>query len=119
MTDLQAKQLDKIFDPFSVSFEKCPRGPSTAYLRENNVYREELTLSQAKNLIDDRFLIDLYIDLRHTESKEGYPDVKSVRKISHELYQVVDALGGLPGPKMRRILDYINRIYRRTKYCIY
>jgi len=88
---------------------------STAYFRESNTYRQELTLPQAENMIDDKFLIDLYIDLRHTESKESHPDVTSVRKRAYELYRN-PAQHSIALTSMRQVLDYVNGIYRAYVY---
>lgn len=92
---------------------------STAYFRENNAHRQELMLTEAENIIGNDFLIDLYVDLRHTESKESYPDVISVRRRAYEIYRA-PIHSGAPGPNtltpLRQVLDYINGIYRAYVY---
>ena len=65
------------------------------------------------NHLDDKFLIDLYISLRHAESKYSYPSIKSAALRAYDVY------GQRPNKNhtaLRNVLEYINQIYRLYVY---
>ena len=65
------------------------------------------------NHLDDKFLIDLYISLRHAESKYSYPSLKSAALRAYDIY------AQRPNKKytaMRNVLDFVNQIYRVYVY---
>lgn len=81
---------------------------------ETNAFRQPYTTMDAlASQLDDKFLIDLYIRLRHLESKNSYPSLKNARKRAYEVYV------HRPNKKyssMRNVLEFINSIYRVYVY---
>jgi len=76
--------------------------------QDHSGFRERSTAALESHL-DDKFLIDLYISLRHAESKNSYPSIKNAALRAYDVY------GQRPNKNhtaMRNVLDFINQIYR-------
>ena len=80
--------------------------------QDHSAFRDTSTAALV-NYLDDKFLIDLYINLRHIESKNSYPSLRNARLRAYDVY------GQRPNKKytaMRNVLEFINQIYRVYVY---
>lgn len=86
-----------------------PNCPDDPYKEINSFRTPYTTMGPLMSQLDDKFLIDLYIQLRHLESGNSYPSLKNARKRAYEVYV------NRPHKNysaMRNVLEFVNAIYR-------
>tara|TARA_R110000824_G_scaffold31733_7_gene103009 strand:+ start:15061 stop:16743 length:1683 start_codon:yes stop_codon:yes gene_type:complete len=80
--------------------------------QDTSAFRDPSTAALVNHL-DDKFLIDLYISLRHAESKYSYPSLKSAALRAYDVYA---QRPNKNHTAMRNVLDFVNQIYRVYVY---
>jgi len=103
-------------DPYGNDHPDAPEArpmTATTYYRENSVRRQVLSFEECRARLDDLFLLDLYVQLRHTESRESYKSVDNIYHRAREVFR--NPPNSIFSPR-HNALEYINEVYRSYIY---
>jgi len=116
------RQQKPLYSERKVIWKQCHPAPVGASqgrviegsLTEHNFFRKYYgDITVLEGMLKEQFLIDLYIDLRHIESRESHPSKSNVKARAYQVYGAQLPTGQAP---MHDVLEFVNEVYRIYLY---